>query len=797
MPPAHHWTLASWLSSRSDDELRALLRARPDLASPIPRDFTQLASRAGSRPSVLTAIDHLDRLSLNVLAAFAVPAQPVALKEVTSLLGDDPHVLAAVQRVREMALVFGEDDGMRLTNAVANLINRPAGLGEPYLALLRQLPHQRLKELAEEVGVSATGAAAEIAERIAPPLADGQRINELLADPPPGVLNVLTAIDTAGGVGTIDDALRPVSRDDADTPVRWLLAHRLLIAKDDVHVELPREVGLALRGGHLYPSLETEPPSLVIATLGVTHIEGAAAGQAHTFVHLTERLLGEWGTEPPSVLRSGGLGVRELRRAARMLDVEESIAAAVVETAHAAGLIAKSGYIDGDWLPTEAFDHWRTQPTEKRWIALANAWLDMKRLVALSTPAAVDAEMREKAANVLSPDAACHWASRERHEVLSTIARNLPAESVTDVDGLLRHLVWCRPSRGMPPLTLAAKSTFEEAGHLGLLGRGGVPSWTRALLGLAEGDAAELLAPHLPQPLDYVLLQADLTAIAPGPLEPTLAAELSLAADVESTGGATVYRFTETSLRRALDAGRSAADLHGLVEGHSRTPVPQPLSYLIDDVARRHGRLRIGTASAYLRCDDPAVLNELLADRRSAGLRLQTLAPNVVVSQAPPDLLLTRLREMGYAPALESPEGAVMVLRPEERRAPTPTKIAMPSWVDQAPETTSDMLTAAIRAVRVGEQAARHAAEVTATEQERPPLLLGSAGDTLTALREAVLERRSVWIGYVNAHGQESHRIIEPLEIDGGYVAAYDHRTDEVRTFAIHRITGLAEVPRS
>jgi predicted DNA-binding transcriptional regulator YafY len=64
-------------------------------------------------------------------------------------------------------------------------------------------------------------------------------------------------------------------------------------------------------------------------------------------------------------------------------------------------------------------------------------------------------------------------------------------------------------------------------------------------------------------------------------------------------------------------------------------------------------------------------------------------------------------------------------------------------------------------------------------------------------LREAVLERRSVWIGYVNAHGQESHRIIEPLEIDGGYVAAYDHRTDEVRTFAIHRITGLAEVPRS
>ena len=71
-------------------------------------------------------------------------------------------------------------------------------------------------------------------------------------------------------------------------------------------------------------------------------------------------------------------------------------------------------------------------------------------------------------------------------------------------------------------------------------------------------------------------------------------------------------------MRRALDAGRTAADLHTLLATHSRTPVPQPLTYLVDDLARRHGRIRVGTAGAYVRCDDTAVLDELVALRARA-----------------------------------------------------------------------------------------------------------------------------------------------------------------------------------
>ncbi|WP_164709715.1 helicase-associated domain-containing protein, partial [Rhodococcus opacus] len=117
----------------------------------------------------------------------------------------------------------------------------------------------------------------------------------------------------------------------------------------------------------------------------------------------------------------------------------------------------------------------------------------------------------------------------------------------------------------------------------------------------------------LPEPVDHVLVQADLTVVAPGPLTPDLLEQITLVADIESAGAASMYRISEDSVRRALDVGMTAAELHSLFATRSRTPVPQSLSYLIDDVARRHGRLRAGVAASFVRCEDPTLLAEVLA----------------------------------------------------------------------------------------------------------------------------------------------------------------------------------------
>jgi hypothetical protein len=317
----------------------------------------------------------------------------------------------------------------------------------------------------------------------------------------------------------------------------------------------------------------------------------------------------------------------------------------------------------------------------------------------------------------------------------------------------------------------------------------------RALLQADAGKAADLIEPLLPAAVDHVLLQADLTAVAPGPLDGVVARELGLMADVESTGGATVFRFTQASVRRALDAGRGAADLQAFVQQHSRTPVPQPLSYLIDDVARRHGRVRIGAASAYVRSDDPAVLDEVVADRRTAALRLRRLAPTVVAAQASVDIVLDRLRSMNLAPVAESAEGDVLLRRRDSRR--TPPRQRPPRLVSDPPAANDAVLGAAVKALRSGERGSSARGRVVGPAGTHD-LPRNAVDDTITALRTAAEAHGSVWIGYVGDDGTVVERVIDPVEVRGGWLTAFDHRYEEVRTFAIHRITGVAPLdPRT
>jgi hypothetical protein len=290
--------------------------------------------------------------------------------------------------------------------------------------------------------------------------------------------------------------------------------------------------------------------------------------------------------------------------------------------------------------------------------------------------------------------------------------------------------------------------------------------------------------------VDHVLVQADLTVVAPGPLEVELAREMALVADVESAGAATVYRVTEATARRALDAGRSAADLHELFRSRSRTPVPQALTYLIDDVARRHGALRAGSAGSYLRCDDEALLAAVVADRKADSLRLRRIAPTVLVAKAGVERMLAVLREAGYAPVAESPEGAVVITRPDARRAAGRPALPRPA---EPPAVGEAQLTELVRAVRAGDRAMqsaqRSAAQAVSAAVDVPGV---TTATTLGLLRDAAAANQAVLLGYVNAQGAASQRIVEPASVNGGYLHGYDHQRDEMRTFALHRITSVS-----
>jgi hypothetical protein len=448
------------------------------------------------------------------------------------------------------------------------------------------------------------------------------------------------------------------------------------------------------------------------------------------------------------------------------------------------------------------------RPTAERWAVLAQAWLLMTR-----TPVLVagrdDAGSR---VNALARDLDRAITPEARRALLDELAA-LPRGHSPSHLSLFEALAWRRPRRNSPLWTAVVTATPEEAERIGVTGLGALSTHGRALLDstTVEESAAEARAASrmpgrtpvpreiataldsvLPAPLDHVLLQADLTAVAPGPLEGGLAREMALMADVESTGGATVYRFSDSSVRRALDSGRSASDILGLLAERSRTPVPQPLEYLVLDAARRHGALRVGVASAYLRCDDPSTLAEVMVDRKLAGLRLVRLADTVIAAQSPLDLVLDRLREAGYSPSAETADGAVVVRRPDERR--TPARPRPPRLTVEPPAPTEALLSAAVRALRAGETAAAHRPPAMPDGNGSGRLPRSSTSDTMTELRTALDAQKPVWIGYADATGTTTERVVEPLRLDGGFLTAYDLRTAEVRTFTVARITGVAAV---
>jgi predicted DNA-binding transcriptional regulator YafY len=126
---------------------------------------------------------------------------------------------------------------------------------------------------------------------------------------------------------------------------------------------------------------------------------------------------------------------------------------------------------------------------------------------------------------------------------------------------------------------------------------------------------------------------------------------------------------------------------------------------------------------------------------------------------------------------VEAADGTVRIARPDEFRARTPKTRTTDVRTDARRAARTSAVVAAIRA---GDRAA---AERPSRGPARAP------ADVMSLLREAAETSAEVWIGYLDNHGTSSERVVKPLEVGGGQLSAYDARTEEVRSFAVHRIT--------
>ncbi|MGV1009251.1 MAG: helicase-associated domain-containing protein [Dermatophilaceae bacterium] len=515
------------------------------------------------------------------------------------------------------------------------------------------------------------------------------------------------------------------------------------------------------------------PPALELSRPGREGIDAAAGWQARETVRLVDELAQSWAADPPSALRGGGLSVRDLATTARRLDTTPDHGAWLVELAFAAGLLAQdTAAASAPFLPTEDVDGWRTQGAHA-WVRLARAWLESSRAAHLVGTTAAGRSGKRNALGLEIAWAPIVPARLEVLDVMSTV----PIDAAASEASLVARLLWNRPLRDPDGWEHIVRAVLREADWLGVTARGGLSSAGRGLLaGADEAALAALAAAALPPSVEHILLQADLTAVIPGPVEGELAELLALATVVESRGGATVSRFTPESVRRTLDAGWTADVVLEALHRFSTTPVPQPLEYLVRDVARRHGQARVGRATAYLRCDDEVALTQMLADRSLGAARLRRIAPTVLVSGASPTDLLGMMRAAGYSPMQEAADGSLVVASTPRRRARAsrrPPQERRPLGPD---ETLASALVAALR---------------TSGPQQSALAVHVEPSTTAAILREAAGRAEPAWIGYADASGTTARSLVWVVSVEGGRVHVID-ADGRTRWLPLHRVTAAA-----
>jgi hypothetical protein len=705
---------AAALAALSDAELHRLLARRPDLLSPpAPASFPELAGRAGTPASLAAAFRSLDLGTLRLAELLAVLGLPTTVEKLAAAAGPGlsrDRLEAGLVALAELGVALpGPDGTISGPPVLAAPFGRPGGLGPPVAELAKVgVSAERLERILGNLGVprpAGTGKAA-LVRAVSAALSDPEVVARAAGDADQDARRLLDeALASAGPITVMGVGYgRFAGYPDAE-PASWLLERGLLLPVTYSQLVVPREAALGLRGGLVFPDWPQPPSTATPMAPGAAPAAGTraaiadagerAAAAAPRAVVAAEGVCARLDREPLGLVRAGTVPVRDLARLARDLDLPEKELALLIDLLVESGILAVGGPFGQRslGLRPEA-DPWLAAPRARRWATLAAAWRSAD--LAVDDHLATSDRPQPLTARRLGA------APSRRHTLLQVLTDPASPDAVAALAPILawrQPMVWPDPTGSGPDdLEATVRAVLDAAGFLGIavVDNGSAQPGLAAKEWLA-GDGVDGLAAAaaeaLPDGPDRFLLAGDLTVVAPGGLAPGVETRLAGLADREAAGSG-IWRISDASLRRAFDEGRTATDVLGFLRRHSSTPVPQALEYLAADVERRHGRLRVGGSTTYLRGDPAAVTG---AVRSAAGRRLglRELAPGVAVTGRGQRELLEALRKAGESPLAEEPDGSP---RPEGarpvRHVPrgTPDRLGRPAAAgngqaaDQRPE---------------------------------------------------------------------------------------------------------------
>ena len=690
-------TELSALRSVGQDGLAQLLRARPELLEPHPPvSLRELQGRLRHPAVTLEALRRLDLAALQVLQVLCAVRRRAARAEALRLLGAEPGsdraaaVDRGVARLRARGLLglagagagnqTGDDSDDRPAAVVQDLWPRPLGLATDVETLAAEWTVDGLGQILARLGRPSAGGKPELVARLAETLRDGAFVRRVVDAAPPELAAELK--DVAFGRGLIDRFShgatawrsswgRPptaTADDPRQRPVDWAVSRFLLVGHPEGYgLMMPAEVALALRGEGWTVAFSPDPPPIAWMPRPAEAVAGGSLAAASTALRGLDAVLTAAGRRPLAPLKAGGVGVRELRRVAAAAALATGEVRLGLELAHHLRLLDAD---DPGYAPTPAFDGWRRRPAADRYAALLRAWSQLTMAPALEPNAVWD------------PRSPGDGSRTARAAILAALAEH-PEQAPGSAAGLEEWLRWQLPllvtatihndtSDGAPAEAAAehrrlVRAVLTEGAWLGVTAMDALSGAGAALA--AGGDVRAAVGDRLGGTRVSALLQADLTATVLGEPATDLATTLDLAADREGRSAASVWRFSPASVRRALDAGHDADDLLARLADLAADVVPQPLEYLVRDVARRHGAARGRAVACYVRSDDEALLAEIVADRRLRTLGLHRIAPTAAVGSRPWLQTVQALRAAGYAPVEEDADGGTVAAAVTEHRA--------------------------------------------------------------------------------------------------------------------------------
>ena len=311
------------------------------------------------------------------------------------------------------------------------------------------------------------------------------------------------------------------------------------------------------------------------------------------------------------------------------------------------------------------------------------------------------------------------------------------------------------------------KKVAEIANLIGLISNSQATSWLNLLSADSIDAASERAIAGLPPADEKLIIQADLTLIAPSPLPTELEISLRRFVDTEQIGMASTYRLSALSVSNGLETGLKIGEIRDLLVKLSAKELPQPVDYLLREAESRFSRLRVistkSGAHSQVVSSDSILLAEIHNDQRLKPFALHFDEAGNLHSRFESELVYFALREANFVAVRIDENGQVL----------SPQKLSSKNKVSEQKQ-------------NIAEDIARM--READTQGSSDP----DDDDLLRQIQLAIKYKAKMLIVLTTANGDQVEYFVEPVGVANGRLRAKDRKADIERTLPLSSVVSIS-----